>query len=247
MTPSQLLGLVLERLRGLEKRLKGRIDTLDDRIDQVAEFKAEPGPQGVPGQQGEQGEQGPQGVQGERGERGLIGLPGVDGRDGKDGRDGLDGRDGQDGQPGQKGDRGEQGPRGPQGVGMRGPRGEDGKDGQDGQDGEMPKHQVRDGRIRFETAPGRYGKWISLQNVVTNVSGVANPQVFKTWIDYATGFSTDPVLLETIAEGDVYQYNYEGGGTLYRLIGTDEDAFYRSFDGGTDTVSDLVTTKQMTL
>ena len=229
MKPSQLLALVLERLRGLEKRLKGRIDTLDGRIDQVAAFKAEPGPQGEPGQQGKQGEQGPQGVQGERGERGLIGLPGVDGRDGKDGRDGLDGRDGQDGQPGQKGERGEQGPRGPQGVGMRGPRGEDGQDGRDGKDGTVPEHQTKDGRIRFRAADGNWGKWIDLK-AVTNVYSGQGPAK-KLWIDYAVGFAEEPELLGTFGIGEVYEYTYTDE-TLYRVIGASTDVFYSSFADG---------------
>jgi hypothetical protein len=55
------------------------------------------------------------------------------------------------------------------------------------------------------------------------------------WLDYATGFleGTEPILLTTIATGDVWSYNY-GTNTYYRLVpnGTLPDAFYTTFTGG---------------
>jgi hypothetical protein len=55
------------------------------------------------------------------------------------------------------------------------------------------------------------------------------------WLDYATGFleGTEPILLTTIATGDVWSYNY-GANTYFRLVpsGTLPDAFYTTFTGG---------------
>jgi hypothetical protein len=62
------------------------------------------------------------------------------------------------------------------------------------------------------------------------------------WINYATGFSADPTLTQTIETGDVYTYTYSNG-TLYRLVpsGSEQDAFYRVFSSGV--LSNLVVTK----
>ena len=67
-----------------------------------------------------------------------------------------------------------------------------------------------------------------------------------TWIDYVTGFSSDPTLLQTITEGEVYEYTYPNG-TLYRLIPYDSavDSFYRNFSSGV--LSGLVAQKQITI
>jgi hypothetical protein len=55
----------------------------------------------------------------------------------------------------------------------------------------------------------------------------------KTWIDYVSGYTTTPTLLQTIADGDVYEYTYTNT-TLYRLVPTGSaiDSFYRTFSGG---------------
>ena len=241
MKPSQLLALVLEKLKQLEKRLREPIEALRGRIEEVAEFKATPGPEGPQGPQGEPGEPADPAVVLElakadgdfmemaKGERGPIGLPGVDGKDGQDGRDGKDGQDGKDGKQGPKGDRGERGERGPQGVGMRGPKGEDGQDGRDGADGEVPEHQTKDGRIRFKAAGGKWGKWIDLK-AVTNVYSGQGPAK-KLWIDYAVGFAEEPTLLGTYGIGEVYEYTYTDE-TLYRVIGASTDVFYSYFANG---------------
>lgn len=66
-----------------------------------------------------------------------------------------------------------------------------------------------------------------------------------TWIDYVTGYSDIPNFLETIPEGDVYQYDYLNG-TLFRLVGTGgEDQFYNSFSS--PTLANLVSEKPITL
>jgi hypothetical protein len=67
-----------------------------------------------------------------------------------------------------------------------------------------------------------------------------------TWTDYATGFSEEPVLTATIAEGDVYTYTYQNS-TLYRLVpsGLSVDSFYTTFDG--TTLSGLVVSKTVNI
>lgn len=67
------------------------------------------------------------------------------------------------------------------------------------------------------------------------------------WIDYTTGFKPAilPTLIETIPEGDVYEYTYSNG-TLYRLVATDgRDLFYSSFSS--PTLSGLVSEKETTI
>lgn len=55
------------------------------------------------------------------------------------------------------------------------------------------------------------------------------------WVDYAVGFleGTEPILLATIATGNVWAYNY-GANTYYRLVpsGALPDAFYTTFTAG---------------
>jgi len=67
------------------------------------------------------------------------------------------------------------------------------------------------------------------------------------WIDYTTGFkpATLPTLIETIPEGDVYEYTYSNG-ILYRLVAVDgRDLFYSSFSS--PTLSGLVSEKETTI
>ena len=77
------------------------------------------------------------------------------------------------------------------------------------------------------------------------LGGLATPPPI-TWIDYAAGFSADPVLTQTIASGDVYTYTYSNG-TLYRLVpsGSEQDAFYSTFTSSV--LSDLVAQKGITI
>ena len=68
------------------------------------------------------------------------------------------------------------------------------------------------------------------------------------WFDYATGFprATPPILLTTIATGNVWTYNY-GANTYYRLVpnGVLEDSFYSTFTG--EVLSGLLATKNQNL
>ena len=70
----------------------------------------------------------------------------------------------------------------------------------------------------------------------------------RKWLDYATGFSVEPLLLSTIAAGDVYEYKYgelPTQLTLYRLVpsGSADDAFYTTYASGA--LSGLVAKKEI--
>ena len=110
----------------------------------------------------------------ERGERGEAGLDGRDGLNGKDfdpdllrvevqrsvdlipiPRDGLNGADGTSGRDGLNGKDGTRGP--------RGPRGEAGRQGDSGLIGPMPAHEWEGTKLRFEEAPGEWGKFKDLR------------------------------------------------------------------------------------
>jgi len=73
------------------------------------------------------------------------------------------------------------------------------------------------------------------------------------WIDYATGFSTVPSVIDTVdntnwsEEGDVYEYTYSNG-TLYRVIGSTIDAFYNTFNAvANPALTGLVAQKSITI
>lgn len=71
---------------------------------------------------------------------------------------------------------------------------------------------------------------IGLQGI-QGISGSGSGGGTNTWLDYVLNWSSDPVFISTIAQGDVYQYTYNGS-TAYRLIPTDNisiDSFYSSF------------------
>ena len=55
-----------------------------------------------------------------------------------------------------------------------------------------------------------------------------------SWFDYVSMYSTIPVKIATISDGDVYRYEY-GSATLYRLVpsGNLNDSFYSSFQNNT--------------
>ncbi len=113
---------------------------------------------------------------------------------------------------------------------------------------QLARHKIKDDRICFEKEPGVWGEWITFQNITQYMTG-AQPSSTKakfTWIDYATGFASTPVLLTTIADGDVYEYTYSNG-ILYRLVpsGSEVDAFYKNFVGGV--LSGLVANKGVTI
>jgi len=101
---------------------------------------------------------------------------------------------------------------------------------------------------------------INLVNNVPNLTlsdtGIQGPKgdsgdaATTSWIKLATGWKTAPTLNTTIADGDVWNYIYEGSSgdvTYYRLVpsGTADDAFYETFSDGV--LSDLIVVKEVTI
>jgi hypothetical protein len=78
-------------------------------------------------------------------------------------------------------------------------------------------------RIYFNNLDGLL-KELVVDSNITVVPGAA------TWIDYVTSYAVTPTFLETIGDGDVYEYIYTSS-TAYRLVpsGAAEDAFYSTF------------------
>jgi hypothetical protein len=229
MKANQLAALLVSRLKQLEEDFRKQPTPKDGRQ----------GRRGAKGDRGESiiGPRGPEGSVGSQGPRGNLGLPGADGAPGIDGKSiigptGPRGLTGPKGEPGDRGEPGPKGDRGSDGIGMTGP---------------MPNHQAQDGKVRFETDSGRYGPWINLTQVINNLSGrsggggVSSP-ASKTWIDYVVGYTVAPTLLTTLPSGEVWQYDYSTS-TLYRLIGTNEDAFYSQFSN--NTVSGVIAQKSI--
>lgn len=147
---------------------------------------------------------------------------------------------GDKGDQGPQGDSGTQGPKGPKGdKGDKGLDGKTGKDGQDGKDGvgiESVEEAI-DGNIVFNLSDGsQYDIDVTglMQEATQNIVSSNTVRLHdKTWIDYVNGYTTTPTLLQTIADGDVYEYTYTNT-TLYRLVPTGSaiDSFYRTFSGG---------------
>lgn len=153
----------------------------------------------IRGDQGPQGEPGIQGPKGEQGDVGPEGRQGVDGRDGVDGKDGKDGKDG-----------------------------EDGISVVDAQI-DIDKHLVLTLSNGDEIDAGQLESLSKeAQATYAAIHNTVDAKTTYTWIDYASGFTSVPTFVETVAAGDVYQYTY-GGTTLYRLVGTTEDSFYQTF------------------
>lgn len=235
MKPKHLLALFLERLKREEEKREAIELSLSERIQEVANFKLVKGDKGDRGEQGEAGASGPEGRQGRDGPKGDQGPRGPAGPQG------IKGEKGERGEQGPRGETGPSGPQGPQGeAGVQGLRGERGAEGKRGR---APRHRIDGNAIQFEQPNGTFGKRIpfSIQN--SYYSGGRG----LTWIDYATSFSVDPVLLETIAEGEVYEYNYQSGKTYYRLVGNPIDAFYTSYDSNTNTFGSVLAEKQQVI
>lgn len=152
------------------------VKALADRLAAVERLAASlrSGRDGRDGRDGLDAEPAPIAERGERGVRGDSGTPGADGLDGKDfdpdlmrlevqrsvglipiPRDGLNGADGADGRDGLNGKDGTRGP--------RGPRGEAGRQGDSGLIGPMPAHEWDGTKLRFEDAPGEWGKFKDLR------------------------------------------------------------------------------------
>jgi len=229
---NQALAVFLERLQRLDSKSKDQFESLNKELEVVRDFKL------IPGAKGELGDRGPQGLDGTAGRDGSQGEQGIQGPKGDTGAQGSQGLQGVQGEQGPKGERGEKGQKGDKGD--RGERGPEGKKGQDGKPGRIPRHKIQNGAIAFEQRPNEYGEWIRFNQTNQYISGGGG----KTWIDYATGFSEEPTLVDTIAAGDVYLYNYDGK-ILYRLVSDPIDAFYSVFSGGT--LSGLVVQKSMTI
>jgi len=222
LSPKRILALLLSRLDAERAERDGVAADLSARIDEVAGFKAVPGDKGEAGEQGERGLKGEQGEQGEQGAQGPQGERGPKGDTGPQGEKGDLGPRGEQGEPGPRGEKGD--------TGSTGLPGSKGRDGKDGRMGRMPRHRVRDGAIQFEMRPNEYGEPLPFQQINQYYSGGAS---LLQWIDYTTRFSDTPTLLQTIADGDVYEYTYRNG-TLYRLVpsGSAVDSFYRNFSDG---------------
>ena len=156
---------------------------------------------------GEKGDAGPQEPQGEKGSKGDTGASGKDGKDGAKGKDGKDGKDGRDG--------------------------EDGVSVVDA-NLDIDNHLVitlSDGKeVDAGSIEGLGGKGSGNLQVISSSSGIQTKKETFTWVDYVTNWSSTPTFLETIAEGDVYEYPYEND-TLYRVISSSPytDKFYSSF------------------
>lgn len=89
--------------------------------------------------------------------RGEIGAKGVQGVQGETGLTGETGLRGELGNRGLAGLRGKEGPLGKQGI-----QGNEGDKGEKGNDGFIPKHEFKNGQLRFENPDGTWGEWISL-------------------------------------------------------------------------------------
>lgn len=241
MKTKHLLALFLERLKSEETKRAEVESSLWERIEQVANFKLVKGDQGDKGDRGEAGERGLEGPQGREGPKGDQGPRGPAGPQG------VKGDKGERGEQGPRGEAGPSGPRGPKGeTGAQGPRGEKGAEGKRGR---APRHRIDGNAIQFEQPNGQFGKripFIMQHSYYGGGGGNSNSEASLQWIDYATGFTETPTLLQTIAAGDVYEYTYTNG-TLYRLIpsGSATDGFYRVFNSGA--LSDLVIEKTLTI
>jgi hypothetical protein len=167
---------------------------------------------------------------------------------------------------GPKGDKGDQGKTGPKGStgpkGVAGPKGDKGaegkagkagKDGKNGQDGvsvvdanvDIDNHLVIVLSNGEEIDAGALdGLGEKAQSTYAAIHNTVNAKQTYTWIDYAAGFTSVPTLVESIPDGDVYQYTY-GAVTLYRLVGTSEDSFYQNYSS--PTLSNLVISRGLSL
>ena len=75
-----------------------------------------------------------------------------------------------------------------------------------------------------------------------------DPAPVENFFSLASGFlSFENLTHQTGPEGKVIRYTYSGSGIRFRFISNDktQDAFYRTYQGGI--LSDLVTTKRITI
>lgn len=242
MKTKHLLALFLQRLKSEENARSKSEATLSERIEQVADFKLIQGDKGDTGEIGAKGERGPEGLQGREGPIGPQGPRGPAGPQGPKGDKGEKGEQGPRGATGAQGVRGVQGE-----IGLQGPKGEKGKDGAKGR---VPRHRIDGNSVQFEQPNGQFGKRIpfTIHNQFYGGGGTTSTgDAGFRWIDYATSFSADPTLLETIPSGEVYEYNYASGNTHYRLVGTSVDRFYQSYDSVNNTFGAVLADKQQAI
>lgn len=225
--------------------------------------RGERGERGLPGPQGLAGPAGEKGAKGDTGEKGDTGIPGIQGEIGPQGLTGPRGEKGTKGGKGPRGLKGEKGDKGDKGdPGQDAPDITPKFDELLREFNEKIQKFEREANTRVERRLGSIvgtsggGSYKILDNADVEktrlkevldgsilifdktknqfvVRKLSPAEVPKTWIDYATGFINRPTLLETIGDGDVYEYTYRNG-TLYRLVpsGSAVDAFYRDFSEG---------------
>ncbi len=132
-------GVILEKFEELEEKF----EDLKKKVNEV-EFELELDGKDFSHIKGAKGEKGFKGDTGNLGKDGKIGEQGISGKDGEDGSDGLSGTQGESGKQGE--------------------RGQKGLKGVIGKQGKPPKHQIRNGFIRFENPDGTWGKWIRIRD-----------------------------------------------------------------------------------
>jgi hypothetical protein len=148
-------------------------------------------------------------------------------------RTGATGATGSTGTPGAKGDKGDTGDRGEKGnqgdTGSTGAKGDVGEKGDRGDTGSTgPKGDPGDQGEKGEKGdPG-------------------DPAPVENFFSLASGFVSFENLAP-LSTGKVIRYTYSGSVIRFRFISNDktQDAFYRTYQGGI--LSDLVTTKRITI
>lgn len=217
------------------------------------------------GRDGKDGKDGRMGPQGPRGAPGPVGLQG---EAGKDGKDGLDGRTGPVGPIGIEGT---------DGVGIekvwvddrfhltirltsgkvidtgyvRGPAGINASKGGRASGGYSPGGGGGTS-VRVVSAAYVGQNLILTMSDGSTIDAGAIPSTPSSsdlnWIDYVTNWATEPTLIGTTSEGDVYQYVYTTS-TYYRLVpsevSVEQDSFYETWNGSA--LSTLITSRSMNI
>lgn len=216
------------------------------------------------GRDGVDGKDGRMGPQGPRGAPGPIGLQGESGKDGKDGERGLQGLPGVDGLDGEDG------------VGIEKAWVDDnyhltirltsGKVIDAGYvRGKTGASSSKGGRVTGYSMGGGVSSGVTLvsaeyqgQNLILTMSNgstidagavpVTPAASSLNWIDYVSNWATEPTLVGTTTEGDVYSYGYATS-TYYRLVPNDtsleKDSFYENWNGSV--LSNIVIERTMNI
>jgi hypothetical protein len=230
------------------------------------------GSDGAPGRNGKDGRDGKAALRGSVGPAGERGAPGGEGTPGKDGKDavappaGADGKDGLDGEDGSGIDKVwvdenyhltvrltsgiviDAGyVRGPAGISS-------------GKGGRVTGGYVggggggSGGSIAVTVVSAEYigqNLILTMSNGTTIDAGavpVTPATGSLTWIDYVSNWLTEPALVGTTTEGEVYSYGYTTS-TYYRLIPNDasleQDSFYENWNGSA--LSNIVIERAMNI